>query len=174
MRRNSNLALLTSRLRWNLRHDFVILTLVRSLRVVRVIRLATHIPGFDQILAACTYPARVLFSVFLLLAIGVYVFANIGVALFSDVVIEVVQRTTCLVIVCNAYAALMRRGVCLVPLRSLQCLYRMQTPHVLTTDVGEVTRVIDVVSGQQGEKNESVPAPKPPTNASTQGAHTGR
>ncbi|CAM9140740.1 unnamed protein product, partial [Hapterophycus canaliculatus] len=69
-------------------HDFVVLTLVRSLRVFRVIRLATHIPGFDQILAACIYPARVLFSVFLLLAIGVYVFANIGVALFSDVEIE--------------------------------------------------------------------------------------
>ncbi|CAM9416805.1 unnamed protein product, partial [Scytosiphon promiscuus] len=69
-------------------HDFVVLTLVRSLRVVRVIRLATHIPGFDQILAACTYPARVLLNVFLLLAIGVYVFANIGVALFSEVEIE--------------------------------------------------------------------------------------
>lgn len=71
----------------------MVLTLVRSLRVVRVIRLATHIPGFDQILAACTYPARVLFSVFLLLAIGVYVFANIGVALFSDVEIEVSFRS---------------------------------------------------------------------------------
>lgn len=70
-------------------HDIVILTLVRSLRVVRVIRLATHIPGFDQILAACTYPARVLLNVFVLLGIGVYVFANIGVALFSDVEIEV-------------------------------------------------------------------------------------
>ncbi|CAM9490330.1 unnamed protein product [Ectocarpus fasciculatus] len=69
-------------------HDIVILTLVRSLRVVRVIRLATHIPGFDQILAACTYPARVLLNVFVLLGIGVYVFANIGVALFSDVEIE--------------------------------------------------------------------------------------
>lgn len=67
----------------------VVLTLVRSLRVVRVIRLATHIPGFDQILAACIYPARVLLNVFVLLAIGVYVFANIGVALFSDVEIEV-------------------------------------------------------------------------------------
>ncbi|CBJ31134.1 conserved unknown protein [Ectocarpus siliculosus] len=69
-------------------HDIVVLTLVRSLRVVRVIRLATHIPGFDQILAACTYPARVLLNVFVLLGIGVYVFANIGVALFSDVEIE--------------------------------------------------------------------------------------
>ncbi|CAN0102719.1 unnamed protein product [Ectocarpus sp. 12 AP-2014] len=69
-------------------HDIVILTLVRSLRVVRVIRLATHIPGFDQILAACTYPARVLLNVFVLLGIGVYVFANIGVALFSDVEME--------------------------------------------------------------------------------------
>lgn len=67
----------------------VILTLIRSLRVVRVIRLATHIPGFDQILAACTYPARVLLSVFVLLAIGVYVFANLGVALFSDIELEV-------------------------------------------------------------------------------------
>lgn len=71
------------------RHDIVVLTLVRSLRVVRVIRLATHIRGFDQVLAACTYPARVLLNVFVLLAIGVYVFANIGVALFSDVELEV-------------------------------------------------------------------------------------
>lgn len=71
------------------RHDIIVLKLVRSLRVVRVIRLATHIPGFDQILAACTYPGRVLLNVSGLLAIGVYVFANIGVALFSDVEIEV-------------------------------------------------------------------------------------
>lgn len=69
--------------------DIVFFTLVRSLRVVRIIRLATHIPGFDQILAACTYPARVLLNVFVLLFIGVYVFANIGVALFSDIEIEV-------------------------------------------------------------------------------------
>lgn len=69
--------------------DIAILRLVRSLRVVRIIRLATHIPGFDQILAACTYPAHVLANVFVLLAIGVYVFANVGVALFSDVVIQV-------------------------------------------------------------------------------------
>ena len=80
------------------RHDIVVLTLVRSLRVVRVIRLATHIPGFDQILAACTYPARVLLNVFVLLAIGVYVFANIGVALFSDVEIEVDVVDTWLVL----------------------------------------------------------------------------
>lgn len=40
-------------------------------------------------MASCIYPARVLLNVFVLLAIGVYVFANIGFALFSDVVIEV-------------------------------------------------------------------------------------
>ena len=65
------------------------------MRVFRIIRLATHIPGFDQILAACTYPARVLVNVFVLLAIGVYVFANVGVAFFSDAVIEVRMGATC-------------------------------------------------------------------------------
>lgn len=72
-----------------LRHDIVLLRLVRALRVFRVIRLATLIPGFDKILAACTYPARILASVFVLLALGVYVFANIGVALFSSADLEV-------------------------------------------------------------------------------------
>lgn len=71
------------------RSDIIVLRLVRSLRVVRVIRLATHIPGFDQILASCTYPARILINVFVLLAIGLYMFANLGVALFASVELEV-------------------------------------------------------------------------------------
>lgn len=70
-------------------HDIAILRLVRSLRVVRVIRLVTNIPGFDRILEACVYPARILGSVFILLAIGVYMFANLGVALFSSAELEV-------------------------------------------------------------------------------------
>ncbi|CAM9335645.1 unnamed protein product, partial [Sphacelaria rigidula] len=64
--------------------DIVLLRLVRSLRVFRIIRLATYIPGFNQILAACTYPSRILASVFVLLSLGAYIFANIGVALFAS------------------------------------------------------------------------------------------
>lgn len=69
--------------------DIVLLRLVRSLRVFRIIRLATYIPGFDKILAACTYPSRVLASVFVLLSLGVYIFANVGVALFSSAELQV-------------------------------------------------------------------------------------
>lgn len=67
----------------------IVLRLVRSLRIVRVIRLAMHIPVSDRFLTACTYPARVICNAFLLLAIALYIFANIGVALFPSVEFEV-------------------------------------------------------------------------------------
>ncbi|CAM9466124.1 unnamed protein product, partial [Phaeothamnion confervicola] len=65
-------------------YDIAALRLVRSFRVFRIMRLAAFLPGFGQVWMAATYPIHTLVNVFLVLSIDIFIFANAGVALFSD------------------------------------------------------------------------------------------
>lgn len=64
--------------------DTALLRLLRSLRVWRILRLASFMPGFHQILIACVYPLSTLANVGFMMFISIFIFASIGVALFGE------------------------------------------------------------------------------------------
>jgi hypothetical protein len=65
--------------------DSAAIKLIRSLRVFRILRLVLYLPNIDIIVESIAYPLPALCRVFLLLSIGLFMFASLGIALFDGV-----------------------------------------------------------------------------------------